>query len=184
MGWLYMYSLDGHKTPKAYLDNQLTYSNERVTSKVLDSASKLGAYYAAVEHAFPDGRRDVFAVICLVNYRKSGYKDGTIFGYKDMSENMGPYEVECPLRILDLLTPTDNENANQWRQACRARAVKRLPKPDETFKLAHPLKFTNGQTYDTFQVERFGKKTRYRSAEGIVVRLSRLRDREFTIVKS
>jgi hypothetical protein len=37
-----------------------------------------------------------------------------------MDETCGPYEKKCPLSILNLLTPTDNEWANEWRKQCRA----------------------------------------------------------------
>lgn len=43
------------------------------------------------------------------------------FGYKDMDETVGPCECDCPKSILDLLTPTDNEIANMWRERCYRR---------------------------------------------------------------
>lgn len=43
------------------------------------------------------------------------------FGYKDMSEDMEPYYYDCPISILKLLSPTNNEMANQWRYKCRMR---------------------------------------------------------------
>ena len=50
MGWLYMRSLAGHATPKAYLDAQFTYDRDTGGSRVLAS-SLVGrrTYYAAVE---------------------------------------------------------------------------------------------------------------------------------------
>ena len=42
------------------------------------------------------------------------------FYYKDMSEDMGPCECDCPAGILRLLSPTDNEFANEWRARCWA----------------------------------------------------------------
>ena len=38
--------------------------------------------------------------------------------YKDMSEDMGPYESECPVSIIKLLSPTDHEYALAWRKRC------------------------------------------------------------------
>jgi hypothetical protein len=38
MGWLYMQSLAGHATPKAYLDAQFTYTRDGRSSRVLKSA--------------------------------------------------------------------------------------------------------------------------------------------------
>ena len=40
-----------------------------------------------------------------------------------MTEGMGPYESNCPVAILDLLTPTDRPYALQWRARCRANAA-------------------------------------------------------------
>ena len=69
MGWLYMQSLGGHSGPRAYLDDQFTYAREGRRSKVLRSALvAMRTYYAAVEHIRSDGRRTVFAAVCLVRY--------------------------------------------------------------------------------------------------------------------
>lgn len=47
-----------------------------------------------------------------------------------MDESMGPYEDNCPKRILELLTPTDNKNANDWRERCwkKINSKKSMPK--------------------------------------------------------
>ena len=126
MGWLYMKSLKGHAGPSHYLDDQLTYDRDDVRSRVLKSAlvSKR-VYYAAVEQIRPGREREVFAVVCLVDYNPHA-SDGYIFGYKDMTENMGPYESDCPEPILDLLTPTDSAYAAAWRERCRANAARRV----------------------------------------------------------
>lgn len=36
-----------------------------------------------------------------------------------MEESMGPCEDHCPASILSLLSPTDSEYANNWRERCR-----------------------------------------------------------------
>lgn len=41
------------------------------------------------------------------------------FGVKTMEESMGPCEDHCPASILSLLSPTDSEYANNWRERCR-----------------------------------------------------------------
>jgi len=112
MGWLF------YRKPanvKAELDSKLTWTNENGARKVLDSAIvNFRTYYAAVEHTLPTGVRQVWAAIFLLQFA------GDEFGYKDMDETCGPYERQCPERILNLLTPTDHENALQWRWDCRA----------------------------------------------------------------
>ena len=57
----------------------------------------------------------IFAVICLTSTDIQRYFN---FGYKDMDESCGPYKYDCPKSILDLLDPTDNEWANNWRKTC------------------------------------------------------------------
>src|SRR3546814_944011 len=68
-----------------------------------------------------------FALVCLVRWNPRS-RDGHQFGYKDMSENMGPCEADCPAAILELLSPTDHEYALDWRARCRANLVLRARK--------------------------------------------------------
>ena len=41
---------------------------------------------------------------------------------------MCPYSFDCPVGILDLLSPTDNELANEWREKCRQSAKDKAAK--------------------------------------------------------
>ena len=123
MGWLYMRSLAGYATPKAYLDAQFTYDRDTGSSRVLAS-SLVGrrTYYAAVEWVpAASGEREVWGLVCLVRYNPRD-REGLVFGYKDMSESMGPCESECPARILDLLTATQNTYALARQRSRQARA--------------------------------------------------------------
>ena len=184
MGWSYVYSLNGHKTPKAYLDAQFTFESDHRRLAVLDSAAKLGTYYAAVESVDKaTGEREVLAAVCLTQYRKQGFKDGTVFGYKDMDETMGPCESECPVRILDLLTPTTSVYANEWRERCRERATKRMPKIGEAFTLATPLRFTDGAVLSKFRSVKNGNRgVAHLSLEnGRLYRISLLRKRDLAV---
>ena len=52
-------------------------------------------------------------------------KDYYNFAYKDMDESYGPCQCDCPKGILDLLSPTENEYALQWRKACYENIVKK-----------------------------------------------------------
>jgi hypothetical protein len=120
MGWLYMRSLGSHAGPRQYLDAQFTFDRPEARCRVLRSALlRLRTYYAAVERVLADGNRSVSAVVCLVRYNPND-RDGYVFGYKDMDEGMGPFESECPVAILDLLTPTERPHALAWRARCRA----------------------------------------------------------------
>lgn len=72
-----------------------------------------GTFYAAVREKRSG---EVWALVVLT----TGYP-GAHFGWKEVEESMGPANSECPAHILDLLSPTKNENALAWRERCRAR---------------------------------------------------------------
>lgn len=85
--------------------------------KTLKSAMVGSTYYAAIEKTDNGTQeKEVFAVICLTEVDMKDYFN---FSYKDMDETMGPCERKCPIGILDLLTQTDNQWANEWREGCR-----------------------------------------------------------------
>lgn len=156
MGWLYMQSLGGHSGPRQYLDAQFTYERpERRMCVLRSSLVKMRTYYAAVEIVPTEGDREVFAVICLVRYNPRA-ADGYIFGYKDMDETMGPCEADCPVAILDLLTPTDREHAIAWRKRCRAAAGRRATVPKlrdgDLVVFTEPIRFTDGSEHRRMRV--------------------------------
>ena len=55
---------------------------------------------------------EVHALVFLVD-EKNGE-----FGYKTIGEDMGPYYYNASDKLLSLLTPTDDENALEWRKGC------------------------------------------------------------------
>ncbi len=189
MGWLYMSYMKGHKTPKQYLDHQLTHEGESITQRVLDSAVvSMKRYYAAVEKVDKaTGARSVVCVICFVNFNPRD-KQGMIFGYKDMDETMGACETDCPVRILDLLTPTESESALEWRAECRRRIAKALPRAGQMIVLKTPMQFNDGTSQSRFKVierkVRGRKKLLFIGEGGSYYRLRNLRDLDFTIEPS
>ena len=192
MGWLFMRSLGGHATPKAYLDDQFTYAREDRRSRVLASGLvAMRTYYAAVEHiTVSTGAREVWALVCLVRYNRRD-REGFVFGYKDMEESMGPCEDACPAKVLDLLTATDNAHALNWRSRCRARLAERAvqqakpgPWPGDIVILAEPMLFRDGRRLSRFQAVRLPGSTRgvvFRSAEGGLYRISSLKTCDYVI---
>ncbi|MFL9502291.1 hypothetical protein ACJMQP_19695 [Rhodopseudomonas palustris] len=42
-----------------------------------------------------------------------------------LADTEGPYANFCPKRILDILTPTDDRMAQEWRERCRERLSKK-----------------------------------------------------------
>lgn len=153
MGWLYMKSLKGYSGPRQYLDAQYTYERPERRSRVLRS-TLVGkrVYYAAVETVrVPTGELEAYAAVCLYRWNPRD-PEGYIFGYKDMDETVGPYECECPARILDLLTPTTSEYAVQWRDRCRVLLEKPMPRPGQIIVFDEPVTFTDGRIFDRTEV--------------------------------
>ena len=105
----------------------LTWSSDtKAKYTVLDTALvKMKTFYAAVERIDGEtGERMVWAAVILVDYGPWKH-DSNDFGWKDMDETCGPCESECPERILNLLTPTENQYANDWRARCRQTIARR-----------------------------------------------------------
>ena len=98
--------------------------------EVVKSAMVGSTYYAAVKQIqkniknnegeyvrvdIPENEQKVYGYVFLT---KTDMKDYYNIYYKDMSEDMGPYESECPVSIIKLLSQTDHEYALAWRKRC------------------------------------------------------------------
>ena len=110
MGWLYSDRWQSQKEVEEHLTVQIGQAGY----KVLDKSSSWGEFYALCEH--PNGQRDIFVAL-IKGTKPSRYKCGE-FGYKDMSESMGPCYYNCPERILAKSTD-QSEYAVAWREKCR-----------------------------------------------------------------
>jgi hypothetical protein len=104
------------------IDNHLTWdSHDKETGDkhtVLATALVgMREFYAAVEHVKADGTREVWAAVLKVSWYPKDHYNCCV---KAMSEFEGPYCHNCPEKILKLLTPTDSEYANTWREKCWA----------------------------------------------------------------
>ena len=189
MGWLFMSSLNGHAGPREYLDAQFTFETDRGRTCVLRSALvSMRTYYAAVEHRRCEAVRTVTAVVCLVKYNPRD-REGYIFGYKDMGEEMGPCEAACPAAILDLLTSTESAHALDWRARCRTGLANRAAKPrlrdGATIVFADPIAFADGRTFERLTVvldPRRPRTVRFRSPDSpALYRVSGLKTREYLL---
>ena len=114
MGWTTYratkYKRNGAVDRKAELDNGYRWGDKY---EVLKSAMVGSTYYAAVKY------KETGAVFAAVFLTATYGKEYHNFGYKDMDETCGPGEAKCPIGILALLTETESEWANQWREKCR-----------------------------------------------------------------
>ncbi|ESQ79256.1 antirestriction protein [Asticcacaulis sp. YBE204] len=194
MGWTFHMTMGGHRTPKAFLDAEFTWSNDQADNRVLRSSVVGRVYYAAVERISRiDGARIVFAVVTLFRHTPKNRED-YVFGCKEMDETVGPCERRCPSVILELLTPTQHEYAVCWRADCRTNlattaAQRRKPRPSEgdIVELAEALRFTDGAKLTRFQaVHRYGRRQLvYASLEnGGLYRLSGLSKRAYTLTRA
>ena len=123
MGWTSYhatnYTRRGEVDRKAECDSVFTEDGEYGKWEVLKSSMCGSTYYAAVKRTMPSGKTYVFGAVCLTTVDSKDYFN---FSYKDMSEDMGPGDCKCPVSILDLLSPTENEYALEWRRRCRENA--------------------------------------------------------------
>lgn len=142
MGWTWYQAThyrNGGIDRKAECDAYFAGSNANYY--VVEKSSMVGSvYYAAVRIIgqfnyndntliqIPREEQIVFAAIFLTQTDTREYLD---FGYKDMDETMLPFFYDCPTGILKLLTPTDNENANEWRKKCWETAAKKKADRDD-----------------------------------------------------
>ena len=145
MGWDGVFENDlpyknGKVDRKAFLDKTFTWSRDGHSFEVLKSAMVGTTYYAAVKHE--DGT--IFGLVALTQGRRSRY-DGCGLYYKVMDETEGPYSYDCPLSILDMLSPTEHEWAVKWRNGCRERAAQ---KADERKNGKVPAPHIDGVTIE------------------------------------
>ena len=160
MGWLVADRPLTHEMPADYLARLYTNETDAARSQVL-AASQVGrAVYMAVRHSHRTGEHAgqayIFAAVILVF---NNAKDG--FGRKSMSECSGPCDVDCPARIMALLSPVaeipDSGSAADWRERVavaiaerrKAAAAARRFRPGQRLHLTEPLGFQKGRVIAT-----------------------------------
>ena len=127
MGWTGIHATHyrgGKINRKAEMDERWTQTEHDGYPEltVLKSSMVGSVYYAAIQIKRNGIIESVFATTALTSSNMREYFN---FLYKDIDETAGPYDCKCPKGILDLLTPTDNEYANEWREKCRAKFKKK-----------------------------------------------------------
>lgn len=147
MGWTYLHR------DKGTLDKDFFLKDFDAGTVFHAWGTVAGTFYAAVETPREPGK--VWALVAMTNWAP---KDHYNFGFKDMSEDMGPYQSRAPLSVLNALTPTDHNYALEWRDRVthhheQRKALRGLQAGDQVV-LATALRFTNGDERDTFTVRR------------------------------
>jgi hypothetical protein len=139
MGWMEVHKESG-VSYKEYFQEGMS------KGEIIDSCTKNGVFYGAVRiHE----TQEVVCLVVLIRVQRGYYN----FSYKWMDESMHPYYYECPDRILDLLTPTENKYANEWRAICREKNKNAIRKGDWV-KFEKPVKFMNGRVKRVFQYDK------------------------------
>lgn len=122
MGWTGI-NADLSKSNKQIIAEEFgRWETEKIKVEILDSAQVGNVVYTA--HKTTDkktGKERIWAGIFLTERNSRDYFN---FNYKEMDETYLPYECSCPKRILDKLSPTDDEHAKEWRKNCRYRIEK------------------------------------------------------------
>lgn len=139
MGWDFSHREPG-MTTRAYFEREFSHGQSDAKTEFVGTAMVGSTFYAAVRDL---ASNEVFALVCLTQ-RQRGYYN---FGYKSMDEGMGPDAAEMPSKILDLLTPTDSDWANEWRSRCRRNAQKAIDaaalQRGDIIRLSRPVQFSN-----------------------------------------
>jgi len=200
-------SMHPHKTPKGYLDAQFTFEHtydaegKRIEAgsspQLPEGASTRGlrviassclsnkVWYAAIAPVENGKTGSVFAAVVLVRWNPRA-SDGYVFAYKDMDETAGPFECECPERILRLLDPTENHAALVWRRRCIRNLMRESRKLEDGIQIRLPskIRFTDGYEGDVFFIRKQGRKTTLAlTADGPpCYRIGNLARMNFTIV--
>ena len=140
MGWTSYHAThykNGKVDRKAECDAYFMEGLNRGYYDVLKSSMVGKVYYAAVKPLkkydkdndgnqiivdIPINEQEVIGVVFLTSTDSKDYYN---FSYKEMDETVGPCYYDCPKGILDLLTPTNSEWANNWRTKCREQLEKK-----------------------------------------------------------
>ena len=111
-------------TVRQFLESQFNCDSDFCTMQIIDCQVVKKTAYAALAWLMKDtGRDQVIGIVCMLQSRPEDSAD--ILCWTEMSESMLPPAFDCPLRILRLLTSTDDINALRWRAACRKQCSSR-----------------------------------------------------------
>lgn len=158
MGWTY--TNRGSQSTKEFFESEFNYVRDNgMSGTIIRYSATWRVAYMAYEIKTPAteteaAKREVIAIVCLIHHVPNA-RDGYTFGYKDMTENMGPNESRCPKTILELLTPTTSEYALDWRERCWKRIKDKASKPKvkagDWIKFSQKIPFVDGAELDTLK---------------------------------
>lgn len=100
-------------------DGKIRY--RRTLTKQYKGAPWKGTLYVVYQDGFkgePEKPEDRWIGVHLLSYWKCK-RDGGGWGYKDMCASMGPSEVRCPLKYLEMCPKIEGEWEADWRDAVK-----------------------------------------------------------------
>lgn len=121
MGWDFYtaryYNKDGKIEVKKEVYDLLNWCSKTKIYKPLKIVKNNNVVYAAVEQT--DLKTNIVDMIYAdVFLIEINMKEKYNFGYKEIPEFSHPCYYDCPQSILNIITPTENENASEWRKKC------------------------------------------------------------------
>lgn len=171
MGWITLHRDKGQSHDNFFRAEFPTMLKEQ--GEILASSTIKGVYYAAVRQLDTE---QVWALV-IFTQRFPNNRNGHNFGYKEASEEAGIGDHDAPAKVLDLLTPTTNEYALEWRAACRAKLARKLPTlvDGQKIRISQGLTFrVAGKTVDCWEftyVSRPRQRNVFRTEHGFLVRV-------------
>ena len=116
--WVEGLNADHFEIVKSAMVGSVYYAAIKCLKKYMGNDDNGNSMYVDI----PEDQRETFGVVFLT---ATDAKDYFNFAYKDISEDMGPFESKCPIGIINALSPTTNKNALAWRTRCIENAHKK-----------------------------------------------------------
>lgn len=148
---------------------------------ILDKSFIGNVAYVAVQKE----NGQVFGLVAMFS------KDSTGYAVKLVDESMGPYQFDCPKRILDKLTPLDElyeegrgTYAKEWREACYSLHAKPKVRLEDGMR----VRFANMMDFGSFEANEFmvvkrDRKVLFQTDDGILCRVPGYTKKPFEVVK-
>lgn len=76
-------------------------------------------------------------------------KSGESWGYKDIPEECGPYELSCPLQFLDMVPLPESPFAAEWREKVR----KYHARVNQPITIGQEIMLLDGKRYTVLEVK-------------------------------
>jgi hypothetical protein len=122
MGWLFGFEWRTCAIIKDHIRKDI--ASDPTATLVAERSTKYGKHFwTVVKLDRPSG---VYTTVILFKLDYSKRDD--CWGYKDISESMGPVELDCPVSLLDMCSEPVGEYTGPWRERVRKLAAARKVK--------------------------------------------------------